>query len=130
MKRTTPTPAAIRAALAAQSLRTSARWLVHWRDRSPTVVKYQWRVPLSKVLSEHVACVAAEFVEHGMQAAQDIRNLIEQRGLTLTQAGQALAHHAPGGGLKLGGTDSVNRTVRVLSLNVVFSDQIAGDSKP
>lgn len=65
MKRTPPTPAAIRAALSAQSLRTSARWLIHWRDRSPTVVKYQWRVPLSRALSEHVACLAAEPLEDG-----------------------------------------------------------------
>lgn len=48
----------------------------------------------------------------------------------MEQRRHALAHHAPGGGLKLGGTDSGNRTVRVLSLNVVFSDQTAGDSKP
>lgn len=65
-RRTTPTPSAIRAALAAQSLRTSARWLIHWRDSSPTVAKYQWRVPLSRVLSEHVACVAAEPLEDGL----------------------------------------------------------------
>ena len=66
MKRKAPTPDAIRAALMAQSLRTSARWLVHWRDRSPTVVKYQWRVPLSRVLGEHFACLAAEPLEDGL----------------------------------------------------------------
>lgn len=42
----------------------------------------------------------------------------------------ALAHHAPGGGLKLGGTDSGNRSPSLPQLNVVFSDQAAGDSKP
>ena len=66
MKRRNPTPAQIRAALSAQSLRMSARWLIHWRDRSPTVVKYQWRVPLSRVLGEHAACVAAEPLEDGL----------------------------------------------------------------
>lgn len=66
MKRTTTTPAADYEELVAQSLRTSARWLIHWRDRSPTVVKYQWRVPLSRVLSEHVACLAAEPLEDGL----------------------------------------------------------------
>lgn len=64
-RRTAPTPAAIRAALAVQSLRLSSRWLVHWRDRSPNVVRYQWRVPLSRVLSEHAACIAAEPLEDG-----------------------------------------------------------------
>ena len=66
MKRTNPSPAAIKAALAAQSLRTSARWLIHWRDRPPTIARYQWRVPLSRVLGEHAACLAAEPLEDGL----------------------------------------------------------------
>lgn len=58
MKRKTPTPAAIRAALAAQSLRTSRRWLVQFPGRE-IVRKYQEPVDLHRVLSEHRAALAA-----------------------------------------------------------------------
>lgn len=63
-RRTTPTPAAIRAALAAQSLRTSRYWRVHWQHHEPTIARYQERVTLARVLSEHHAAVAAEPLEH------------------------------------------------------------------
>lgn len=58
MKRKTPTPAAIRAALAAQSLRTSRRWLVQFPDHE-TERTYQVPVDLHRVLSEHRAALAA-----------------------------------------------------------------------
>jgi hypothetical protein len=58
MKRKTPTPAAIRAALAAQSLRTSRRWLVQFPDHE-TERTYQVPVDLHRVLSEHRAAIAA-----------------------------------------------------------------------
>ncbi|OYD54334.1 hypothetical protein CGK74_09120 [Thauera propionica] len=58
MKRKTPTPAAIRAALAAQSLRTSRRWLVQFPDHE-TERTYQEAVDLHRVLSEHRAALAA-----------------------------------------------------------------------
>lgn len=58
MKRTTPTPEAIRAALAAQSLRTSRRWLVQFPDHE-TERTYQVPVDLHRVLSEHRAALAA-----------------------------------------------------------------------
>ena len=63
MKRTPPTPAAIRAALAAQSLRLSDRWIVHWLNRPPSIARYQTPVSLARVLSEHHAAVAAEPLE-------------------------------------------------------------------
>jgi len=59
MKRRNPTPAAIRAALSAQSLRLSRRWRVHWQHHEPTIARYQ--APVS--LSEHHAAVAAEPME-------------------------------------------------------------------
>jgi len=58
MKRKTPTPEAIRAALAAQSLRTSRRWLVQFPDHE-TERTYQEAVTLHRVLSEHRAALAA-----------------------------------------------------------------------
>ncbi|OYD53058.1 hypothetical protein CGK74_14520 [Thauera propionica] len=58
MKRKTPTPEAIRAALAAQSLRTSRRWLVQFPDHE-TERTYQEAVDLHRVLSEHRAAIAA-----------------------------------------------------------------------
>lgn len=58
MKRKTPTPEAIRAALAAQSLRTSRRWLVQFPDHE-TERTYQEAVDLHRVLSEHRAALAA-----------------------------------------------------------------------
>jgi hypothetical protein len=63
MKRRNPTPAAIRAALAAQSLRLSDRWIVHWLNRPPSIARYQTPVSLARVLSEHHAAVAAEPLE-------------------------------------------------------------------
>lgn len=57
-RRTTPTPEAIRAALAAQSLRTSRRWLVQFADHE-TERTYQVPVDLHRVLSEHRAAIAA-----------------------------------------------------------------------
>lgn len=64
MKRRKPlTPAAINAALAAQSLRLSECWLVYWPNRPPTVARYQTPVTLARVLSEHRAAVAAEPLE-------------------------------------------------------------------
>lgn len=63
MKRRTPTPAAIRAALAAQSLRLSRYWRVHWKHHEPTIARYQERVSLARVLSEHHAAIAAEPME-------------------------------------------------------------------
>lgn len=65
MKRRTPTPAAIRAALAAQSLRTSRYWRIHWKHHEPTIARYQEPVPLARVLSEHHAAIAAEPMEQG-----------------------------------------------------------------
>lgn len=65
-----PTPAQIVAALEFQSLRpprTACRWLVHWLTRSPTIAKYQQPVPLSRVLSEHAAAIAAEPIDEGEQ---------------------------------------------------------------
>lgn len=64
MKRTTPTPAAIRAALAAQSLRTSHRWLVQF-ENGEVERKYQEAVTLSRVLSEHRAALAAIPIDDG-----------------------------------------------------------------
>ena len=64
MKRRNPTPAATRAALAAQSLRTSRYWRVHWQHHEPTIARYQERVTLARVLSEHHAAVAAEPLEN------------------------------------------------------------------
>lgn len=58
MKRRNPTPAAIRAALAAQSLRTSRRWLVQFPEHEIERA-YQERVDLHRVLSEHRAALAA-----------------------------------------------------------------------
>ena len=58
MKRKTPTPEAIRAALAAQSLRTSRRWLVQFPDHE-TERTYQEAVDLHRVLAEHRAALAA-----------------------------------------------------------------------
>ena len=58
MKRTTPTPAAIRAALAAQSLRTSRTWLVQF-ENGEVLRRYQVPVTLDRVLSEHRAALAA-----------------------------------------------------------------------
>jgi len=58
MKRTTPTPAAIRAALAAQSLRTSNRWLVQFPEHEIERT-YQVPVDLHRVLGEHRAALAA-----------------------------------------------------------------------
>ncbi|SEF71643.1 hypothetical protein [Thauera chlorobenzoica] len=63
MKRTTPTPAAVRAAPSAQSLRLSRRWRVHWQHHEPTIARYQAPVSLARVLSEHHAAVAAEPME-------------------------------------------------------------------
>ena len=57
-RRTTPTPAAIRAALAAQSLRTSRTWMVQFPD-GEAVRRYQVPVDLHRVLAEHRAAVAA-----------------------------------------------------------------------
>lgn len=64
MRRTTPTPAAIRAALAAQSLRTSNRWLVQF-ENGEVERKYQEAVTLSRVLSEHRAALAAIPLDDG-----------------------------------------------------------------
>lgn len=64
MKRTTPSPAAIRAPLSAQSLRLSRYWRVHWKHHEPTIARYQEPVSLARVLSEHHAAVAAEPLEH------------------------------------------------------------------
>lgn len=64
MKRSTPTPAAIRAALAAQALRTSRYWRVHWEHHEPTIARYQEPVTLARVLSEHYAALGAEPMEH------------------------------------------------------------------
>lgn len=58
MKRKTPTPAAIRAALAAQALRTSRRWLVQFPEHE-TERTYQEAVDLNRVLAEHRAALAA-----------------------------------------------------------------------
>jgi hypothetical protein len=58
MKRKTPTPAAIRAALAAQSLRTSRRWLVQFPGRE-IVRRYQEPATLARVLAEHRAALSA-----------------------------------------------------------------------
>ena len=63
MKRKAPTPDAIKAALAAQSLRLSDRWVVHWLNRPPSIAKYQVPVSLARVLSEHHAAVAAQPLE-------------------------------------------------------------------
>jgi len=63
MKRTPPTPAAIRAALSAQSLRLSRYWRVHWKHHEPTIARYQEPVTLARVLSEHHAAIAAEPME-------------------------------------------------------------------
>lgn len=49
--------------LTADSLRTSRYWRVHWRHHEATIARYQWAVPLSRVLAEHHACVAAEPLE-------------------------------------------------------------------
>lgn len=40
--------------------RTANRWLLHWLTRDPTIARYQSPVPLSRVLAEHRAAVAAE----------------------------------------------------------------------
>lgn len=64
MKRTTTTPAVDYEELVAQSLRTSRYWRVHWQHHEPTIARYQERVTLARVLSEHHAAVAAEPLEH------------------------------------------------------------------
>jgi len=63
-RRTTPTPAAIRAALAAQSLRTSRRWLVQF-PKHEIERRYQWPADLARVLSEHRAALAAIPLDDG-----------------------------------------------------------------
>lgn len=40
--------------------RTASLWLLHWLTRDPTVARYQAPVPLSRVLAEHHAAIAAE----------------------------------------------------------------------
>ena len=43
---------------------TTARvWLVHFVDAEPVLRRYQWPVPLSRVLADHRAAVAAEPVK-------------------------------------------------------------------
>ena len=64
-RRTTPTPAAIRAALAAQALRTSRRWLVQFPEHEIERA-YQERVDLHRVLAEHRAALAAIPLEDGL----------------------------------------------------------------
>lgn len=64
MKRRTPSPAAIRAALAAQSMRTSRRWLVQLPDGREIVRRYQVPVTLARVLDEHRSALAAWPVEY------------------------------------------------------------------
>lgn len=38
-------------------------WLIHWPQIEPTIKRYQDAVPLSRVLQEHAAAVAAEPLE-------------------------------------------------------------------
>lgn len=38
-------------------------WLIHWLNIEPTIKRYQEPVPLSRVLADHRAAVAAEPLE-------------------------------------------------------------------
>lgn len=67
-RRTAPTPAGVARALEFQSIRPprmARTWLIHWPNIDPTVKRYQIEVPLSRVLHEHAAAVAAEPIDEG-----------------------------------------------------------------
>jgi len=64
MKRKAPTPEAIRAALAAQSLRLACDWLLQLPDGREIVRRYQEPATLARVLDEHRSALAAWPVEY------------------------------------------------------------------
>lgn len=52
---------------------TSQAWLILWLDIDPTLRRYQEPVPLSHVLAEHHAALAAEPAD-GLPATTNPRN--------------------------------------------------------
>ncbi|WP_168735163.1 hypothetical protein [Pseudothauera rhizosphaerae] len=54
--------------------RLSDRWLIHWLEIEPTICRYQQPVPLSRVLAEHAAAIAAEPVDDMPAATNITRN--------------------------------------------------------
>lgn len=54
------TPRQVSLAIAAQSLRKSRAWLVHFENVEPVVRRYQEPVDMLRVMNEHAAALAAE----------------------------------------------------------------------
>ncbi|AUN94816.1 hypothetical protein [Pseudazoarcus pumilus] len=47
-----------------EALRLARVWRIHWPEIEPTTKRYQDAVPLSRVLAEHHAAIAAEPLEN------------------------------------------------------------------